>query len=242
MSDDLFKGMDVVEDSSSVEIGDHPLPNSPEWSDYLMGLLGDDEKVDGKPLVAGLRRLAEMFLGEIWVSGPTQVFPSSSVDHPGRATVVFTVQFASGRTYSEVADSWVGNTDEFVAVYPVATASTRAEARALRKALKLKVVAAEEITTKNTSKVVVDSVRTKTEEKPKDGEFAENTILSAKQDNFIQALCDRADINKERFIEFVLGVKDSVITKKLASEAIELLNSYINKSKNIPEQIINSKR
>lgn len=237
MSDNLFEGIEVK--TKSVVEDNSPKMDSPEWNDYLMGLLTEEEKQDDKPKVAGLRRLAEMFLGEIWVSGPTQVFPSISIDHPGRATVVFTVQFANGRTYSEVADSWVGNTDEFVSVYPVATASTRAEARALRKALKLTVVAYDEITTKNTSKAVVESVRAKSEEKPKDGEFSENTVLSAKQDNFIQALCDRADVNKDKFVEFVLGVKNSLVTKKLASEAIDVLNSYINKSKPIPKEIVN---
>jgi len=58
--------------------------------------------------------------------------------------------------YSEVADSWEGNTDDMFCAFAVAIASTRAEARALRKALKIKGVAAEELTKKDTAKIVRD--------------------------------------------------------------------------------------
>ena len=132
---------------------DAPHPLSPEWNDYVMGLFTETEMVDGNPLVHGLRRVSEMLLGQIVFSGPTQVFPVQRDDHHGRATVIFTVEFSNGIRYSEVADSWEGNTDDTFCAYAVAIASTRAEARALRKALKIRAVAAEELTKKDTAAI-----------------------------------------------------------------------------------------
>ena len=138
-----------VEDNAKEDIG----RLSPEWNDYVMSLfteeeLGDVDSGKPKPLVSGLRRVARMLLGKTTFSGPTQVFPATDESGPGRATVVYTVIFENGETYVEVADCWHGNTDDVVLVYPVASASTRAESRALRKALGLRTVAFEEITSK----------------------------------------------------------------------------------------------
>ena len=63
---------------------------------------------------------------------------------------------ADGSTFCDVADSWEGNTDDMFCVYSTATAATRAEGRALRKALRLRVVAAEEVTKKDTAKIAQD--------------------------------------------------------------------------------------
>ena len=62
------------------------------------------------------------------------------------------------RTFAEVADVWHGNTDDLFCAHPVATACTRAEGRALRKALKLRVLAAEELAKKNIVEIVQRSV------------------------------------------------------------------------------------
>ena len=75
---------------------DTPLMTSPEWSEYVLGLFEDKELIDGNPLVAGLRRVAELVLGQIVYSGPSQVFPVTTDKGAGRATVVFTVEFENG--------------------------------------------------------------------------------------------------------------------------------------------------
>ena len=123
-----------IENSTNNAVAPHML--SPEWNDYAMSLFDPSELINGNPLVAGLRRVAEIVLGPLVFSGPTTVFPVQREDHHGRATVVFTVEFANGSKYAEVADSWEGNTDDMFCAYAVAIASTRAEARALRKSYK----------------------------------------------------------------------------------------------------------
>ena len=135
---------------------DVPSMLSPEWHDYAMTLFQEDELVNGHPLVTGLRRVSELVLGPMKFSGPTWVKPTDRDDHHGRATVIFTIEFANGLKCSEVADSWEGNTDDMFCAFAVAIASTRAEARALRKVLKIKGVAAEELTKKDTAKIVRD--------------------------------------------------------------------------------------
>ena len=131
-----------------------PAITDPEWNEYVMSMFTSKELYDGNPLVNGLRRVAELVIGPIVYSGPTQVFPPQRDDHHGRATVVFTVEFENGMRYSEVADCWEGNTDDMFCAYAIATASTRAEGRALRKALRIRAVAAEEMTKKDTAKIV----------------------------------------------------------------------------------------
>ena len=126
--------------------------------------------------------MAELVIGPIVYSGPTQVFPPQRDDHHGRATVVFTVEFENGMRYSEVADCWEGNTDDMFCAYAIATASTRAEGRALRKALRIRAVAAEEMTKKDTAKIVRELSSKKD---TSDGGYDDSSRMSDAQYNFI---------------------------------------------------------
>ena len=72
---------------------DHPLRTSPGWNDYVLSLFENNELFDGRPLCAGLRRVAELVLGPVASSRPTQVFPPLSGNEIGRSTVVWEVVF-----------------------------------------------------------------------------------------------------------------------------------------------------
>lgn len=206
----------------------------PGWNDYVMSFFTEDEVIEGMPKVAGLRRVSELIMGPPIFSGPTQVFPSNEIDAPGRATVVFTVQFKHA-TYTDVADSWLGNTDDNFVIYNTAMASTRAEARALRKALGLHKAAYEEITKKDPSNVVRDSISKTTSTKTTSGETLEG-LASSNQMSFINKLVVRANVDLDSvFIEF--AVNPQRITKQEASNIIDTLNSYINGSLPIPENL-----
>jgi hypothetical protein len=116
----------------------------PTWTEYVLGLMTDDEKKDGMPRADGLRRIARKLLDI--VRQTTDVVECPTVDNGARATVIVTVETGEGRTYAGAADVFTGNTKRDFAIHPVATAETRAEGRALRKALCLvKVLAAEEL-------------------------------------------------------------------------------------------------
>ena len=248
--DDMFETMELqmpedVEVNSTqprdVIVEEAPSMLSSEWHDYVIGLFDDSELIEERPLVSGLRRVAELVLGSIVQSGPTQVFPVQEADHHGRATVVFTIKFASGITYSEVADCWEGNTDDMFCAYAVATASTRAEARALRKALKIRGVAAEEITQKNTAEIV-RAASHKSTSKSSDGDFNEEARMSDAQYNFIDVKCRQLNIDGELLFKEVFNVDNNrKVSKKVASDIIDRLNEYQRDKSGIPESVLGYK-
>jgi len=241
--EDMFETMelqmseDVDTSVKNVLVEEAPSMLSPEWNEHVLSLFDESELIDGNPLVAGLRRVSELVLGPIVFSGPTQVFPVQRDDHHGRATVVFTVEFQSGMRYSEVADVWEGNTDDMFCAYAVATASTRAEGRALRKALKIKGVAAEEITSKNTAELVRKASRAASGAS-QDGDFNEEARMSDAQYNFIDVKCRQLDVNGETLFKQIFSVDSNrKVSKKVASDIIDQLNEYQRDKTSIPESI-----
>ena len=215
--------------------GDTPLMTSPDWNDYVLGLFEDKELIDGNPLVAGLRRVAELVLGPIVYSGPSQVFPVTTDSGPGRATVVFSVEFENGTRYSDVADCWEGNTDDMFCAYAVATASTRAEGRALRKALRLKGVAAEEITKKDTAKIVREASSKKASS---DGDYDDESRMSDAQFNFIDVKCRQLNVNGKSLFKDGFGVEvNRKVSKRIASDIIDQLNEYQRDKSSIPQEL-----
>jgi hypothetical protein len=240
---DLFDVESIKEDIDKELEGRDMMPayGSEKWHDYVMSKFHPSELFDGNPVCAGLRRVAEELLGTIVVSRPAQVWPATDPDGPGRATVVFEVVIDwmdSGqlRTYSDVADVWHGNTDDLFCAHPVATASTRAEGRALRKALKVKCLAAEELAKKDVASIVRQSVQSQT---PTDGEWKEDDNISGPQVNFIDAKCNQLNINVVKFINMGESKYESIykVTKKTASKMLGVLNEYQTGVKSIPDSI-----
>jgi hypothetical protein len=122
MFDELFDNTEQEETKEVVveeSVGEEGRPSmfSDEWNDFVMAHFHRNELIDGNPICAGLRRVAEFLLGDIVESGPEQVFPAMDGSAPDRATVVFKVVFnwmnsGEQRVYKEVADVWHGNTDD----------------------------------------------------------------------------------------------------------------------------------
>ena len=212
---------------------DAPDYNSTEWSDYVMTKFDKSELIDGNPICAGLRRVAELMLGTIIESGPEQVFPSTDPSKPGRATVLYKVVFDwmnTGyiKTYKEVADVWHGNTDDLFCAHPVATASTRAEGRALRKALKIRALAAEELAKKD----IVGIVQATT------ADWNPEDTISNQQVTFINNKCKQLDIDVRKFVNMGATHYESIndVTRNTAQKMLRQLNDYQQKG-SIPEQI-----
>ena len=213
---------------------------SDEWNEFVMAHFHRNELIDGNPICAGLRRVAEYLLGDIIESGPEQVFPATDGSGPDRATVVFKVVFdwmnsGQQRVFKEVADVWHGNTDDLFCAHPVATASTRAEGRALRKALKLRCLAAEELAKKDIVSIVQESVK----KTPTSGEYEADTSISSQQIQFIDNKCSTLDIDAFAFINMGNSSFSSVseVTKDSAKKMIKVLNNYQNNSGDIPSSI-----
>lgn len=213
-----------------------PSMASPEWHDFAMGHFEDDELFEGRPTANGLRRVAELLLGRIIFNGVQQVFPPMDGNSIGRSTVVWKVIFEDGSTFSDVADSWEGNTDDTFCIFATATAATRAEGRSLRKALRIKTVAAEEMTKKNPA-AVIKSVQPNVQQT--DGEYVEKNRMTDKQAKFIDIKCKQLNVNAAKLFKdiFNLSVTKKINTKQ-ASDAIEKLNDYQNNIDNIPDTIL----
>ena len=139
------------------------------------------------------------------------------------------------RTFKEVADVWHGNTDDLFCAHPVATASTRAEGRALRKALKLRCLAAEELAKKD----IVDIVQQAVKQAPTSGEYEAGKSISSQQIQFIDNKCSMLDIDAFAFINMGNGSFSTVseVTKDSAKKMIKVLNNYQNNSGDIPDSI-----
>lgn len=241
-----------------------PSYNSPEWSDYVMGLFSPKEMVnDQYPNGAGLRRVAEILLGNIISSRVLDVkYVQDNENGPGRACAIYEISFAwnkyqdetiidmSGppiRTFSDAADVWPGNTDDLFAAHPVATAVSRAESRVLRKALRLRGLSAEELAPNalQAMKNYHDSKEVVTT-----GEWNANDKISALQETFITRRCQDLGIDAEKFInkKFYTGVDKEPtyasigeVPKAVAVEMVNELNRYQTEeegSKSIPVQIL----
>lgn len=131
------------------------------------------------------------------------------------------------KTYADVADVWHGNTDDMFAVHAAATASTKAEGRALRKALKLRVVAAEELCKKDPSKVIAQESST-TDER-----------ITPSQVNYLVNKCKKLDVDILKFVNIgdrnyksVYGIK-----KDVAITMINTLQEMDKGERLIPEKI-----
>jgi hypothetical protein len=167
-----------------------------EWTEYVLGLLTDDEKIKGNPTTDGLRRVIEIALNCDVVESSSEIPQVPSPENEKRATVIHRLSYylkdesvpqeSKYRSVSGAADVYWGNCDKAYRNYPVAVAETRAEGRALRRALKLrKVVAAEEI---------VDEI-----EDHVDGNSVNK--ITSNQINFIDVLAKRLNINALKLID-----------------------------------------
>jgi len=236
MFDELFEDSEQEEVKEAVieeSVGEENRPSmfSDEWNDFVMAHFHRNELIDGNPICAGLRRVAEFLLGDIVESGPEQVFPAMDGSSPDRATVVFKVVFnwmnsGQQRVFKEVADVWHGNTDDLFCAHPVATASTRAEGRALRKALKLRCLAAEELAKKDIISIVQESVK----KTPTSGEYEVDQSISTQQVQFIDTKCKQLDIDVMLFINMGSGDYANIgqVTRDSAKKMIKFLNGYQN--------------
>lgn len=218
------KKEDTVETTKTVT------PNDLEWTDHVLGLLSDDEKISDNPTTDGLRRIFEIALNCTVIQSVSSVVQNPEPNNEKRATVVHTLSYSLNdkpelvKTISGAADVYWGNCDKIYRNHPVAVAETRAEGRALRRALKLrKVVAAEEI-----AKEIEDNP---------DGDSVYK--VSANQLNFMDVLAKRLDVNMAKILEDFGHVDKNVynIEHSIAVDIIKKLSSYQQNMSSISDDI-----
>jgi len=215
-----------------------PTPNDLEWTDYVLSLLSDDEKISGNPTTDGLRRVFEIALNCTVVESTSNVAQTPDINNEKRATVVHTIGYIlksadqqhqdplllNMRTVSGAADVYWGNCDKVFRNHPVAVAETRAEGRALRRALKLrKVVAAEELAKDIEDHPDHDTV----------------TKITNNQLNFMDVLAKRLDINMVKLLEKLALPSDNLynISYTDAVNVVTQLTQY-QQQNNVSEDIL----
>jgi len=205
-----------------------------EWTDYVLGLLSDDEKIAGNPTTDGLRRVFEIALECTVVGSSSEVAQSPDPDNGNRATVVHSLTFilndqdlpaeVKTRSVNGAADVYWGNCDKIFRNHPVAVAETRAEGRALRRGLRLrKVVAAEEL-----AEEIEDDIDGTTA-----GKITNNQI------NFMDVLCKRLGVSPFKCLENLdLSTDINSLSHSEGVSIIRKLSSYQQDTDAIPETIL----
>ena len=225
----------IVEDENVAEknvVGEEvPEISDYKWHDYVMSKFEKDELVDKNPTVDGMRRVCELLVGEI-TDIKSDVIQVPTVENERRATVKVTVIIKYYRnsemsSYNGCADVYYGNADGVYGKHPVALAETRAEGRALKRALRLrKIVSAEEVTGDNESA---------------ESDIKSKDPINDNQKNFINFACskERANINVEKLIKNkfpeIKSIKDLKYTQ--AQELVLVLDEYNRKQDTIPAEI-----
>jgi hypothetical protein len=228
---------ETVADETQVAEKEKPTPNDIEWTDYVLSLLSDDEKIAGNPTTDGLRRVFEIALNCTVIESTSNVAQTPDINNEKRATVVHTLGYILNssdqnqdplllnmRTVSGAADVYWGNCDKIFRNHPVAVAETRAEGRALRRALKLrKVVAAEELAKDIEDHPDHDTV----------------TKITNNQLNFMDVLAKRLDINMTKLLSKLALPVDNLynISYTDAVNVVTQLTQY-QQQNNVSEDIL----
>lgn len=221
----------LMGDEDEIEDEDRPEFSSEEWPAWVMTHFTEDELADGNPTTDGLRRVAEKVLGPILYSKAI-VYQSPSCLNGFHACVGHEVTILwmhpdpgmaeHERVFSDVADVYPGNLpDKRFARFASATAATRAEGRALRKALRLKrVIAAEEA-----SSIPIEDAGL-------DGKITKSQI------SFINTICSRINVNVLALLKYFGKENIEEVDSSTAARIEQKLSDLQGNLKNIPSNII----
>ena len=252
--DDIIEQQDDDdEELETTELTTDILPSHPDWKEYVLSQFDESEifEADGNkyPSLSGLRRVVELILGDIIFSGPVD----SKTTHPtpelplGACTVTYEIQLLwklgmpnyisldanlPVKVFRGMAGAHQNNVDGDFALYPEAIAETRAEARALRKALSLSVVSYDEISRKKADDIIKPQETIVSDWNPED-------MINDTQKTTITMKCEQFNIDLMKFINSGSKQYDSIdkVTKGTAAAMIKTLSSYQqtnNGSKDIP--------
>ena len=203
-----------------------PIPTDVAWHDFIMAQFGEKELINGYPTCHGLRRLFEKNIGMIvssrskTVQFPTQDENFAAVEH----TIKYVSHFNGGKplVITEVAQSHHSNTPPPYSNYALATASTMAESRALRKGLRINVISIDEVGI-DSSKVVPSNGDQASASKTGVGKpVTENQLTVVK--NF----CKQLNLDLNKAVNHILARKVDMktLTYDDGQELLKALNSY----------------
>lgn len=214
------------------------------WHEYVMKhFMPEELDKNGYPKVDGLRRVAELLLGEIIESFPIQ--SSSSTDFAA-VNWRLTISWRQGldayidvsqpepfprRTFGAFADASPANCKPPFSTFLGSMADVRAEAKALRRALRLRTIASEEAQLGEVSTF---------EERVSDGNYKSESPITGTQETQIKVMCERLKINHDKLAQLKFSKVLSGLTREQAANVIVTLNKYQSSSENgevIPDDV-----
>ena len=231
--EDMVEELSDLVDSMDIDVAgeypDEPQYSGPsdcdaEWSEYLLDQLGDHELINGAPTVDGLRRITEKCFGEI-VESRSTIVEAPSGTNGLRCTICHTLTIVKHRSLRTVKVDGCVDVLHSKTPYPfkdhlVATADTRAEGKALRRALKIRVITAEELQSESEEEVLVS------EEAINDQQILE-----------INQLCKRLDVNVEGLVKMKCQAAENI--NSINNLEARLLISQLSEFQRKPDNIEN---
>lgn len=233
MSNDETIGLENIEFEAAEKEYQPPMTKpcdkgNPKWTEYVMGRFQPEELINDKyPTLDGLRRVAFEEHGEFIVNESVPVKAATREDTS--VTIKYILQTQNGYKVSALADATPFNcTVSPFSTYLTTIAENRAEARALRKLLRLKVVAWDEMVGNEKSVENIEQMNEQT------------GLATANQVTAINVLSERFDIDVKKLVKSVVNKDVGSVEKLLESEAstvMKLLNEYNRNQIPVPDEI-----
>lgn len=219
---------EVVEDTIKTSKDQKtPFEQDPEWSEHLLDQLSDTELINGAPTVDGLRRITQKCFGEI-VESTSEIIETPTSQNNQRCVIKHTLGIEKYGGIGIIKVDGCVDVLYHKTPYPfkdhlVATADTRAEGKALRRALKIRVVTAEELQNEDESDTI-----------------SSDELINDQQMLAINQLCKRLDISVQAIVTGEYNKVDKI--NRLRNMEARLLISKIaelqRKPKDIPKSYL----
>ena len=198
-----------------------PQEYEPEWSEYLLDQLSDSELINGAPSVDGLRRITEKCFGEI-LESKSNIIETPTSQNNQRCTICHTLTISKYRSAQTISVDGCVDVLYHKTPYPfkdhlIATADTRAEGKALRRALKIRVVTAEELQNEDEQEAL-----------------SSDELVNDQQILALNQLCKRLDVS---VVSFVTGEYKVKQINKLRNLEGRLLIGKLSEFQRTPQDI-----
>lgn len=184
----MTKIKDMVEEvveETTMDVPKNIDPTDPKWVDFILDELADHELSDGNPTTDGLRRVTEKLYGEI-IRSDTEILEVPKQKYTGKVTAKHTLVIRKFNGTDIMVSACVDVLGDTLPApfnkHLVATACTKAEGKALRRALKIRVQTAEELSSEA------------------DEEFSTDEPINDQQIVAIKTLCKRNNVDLEAFV------------------------------------------
>ena len=204
----------------------------PEWSDYVMSMFLPEEVDNGNPKVQGLRRVAELLLGEFAYSKPVHVNSNGEYAQTQWEIGIYwrrslPESFSINdeldipiRVFGAYCGASPHNMKSPYSNYPESMSEVRSESKALRRALNIRGIAAEEVQEKEQGDITLD-----------------NSAITEMQKCLIKNVSKRCNVDYIKLCQVQKSKELDALTRAEGSELCRILNAYQQKREVIPVEI-----